>query len=64
MSLLVSLSHSRRLVLRAGYQTADTRGVSLGLGVDTGIWGLDYAFVPFADGLGDGHQLSLVWGGR
>lgn len=54
----------QRLVLRAGYQTADTRGVSLGLGVDTGVWGLDYAFVPFADGLGEAHHLSLVWGGR
>lgn len=52
-----------RLVLRAGYQSADTRDVSLGLGVFTGAWRVDYAYVPFGDGLGQAHRVSLVWSG-
>ena len=49
------------LVLRGGYQSADTRDVSLGLGVITGAWRVDYAYVPFGDGLGQAHRVSLVW---
>jgi hypothetical protein len=50
-----------RLLLRAGYQSADTRDMSLGLGVFTGAWRVDYAYVPFGDGLGQAHRVSLVW---
>ena len=51
------------LLLRAGVQTADTRGVSLGLGVPVGTWRVDYAYVPFSDGLGQAHRVGLVWSG-
>lgn len=47
------------LWLRGGYQTADTRGPALGLGLRREAWTLDYAFVPFADDLGEAHRLSL-----
>jgi len=49
----------RRLLLRAGYQTLDSRGPSVGLGLRGREWALDYAFVPLASGLGEGHRLSL-----
>lgn len=52
------------LLLRAGYQSADTRNVSLGLGVCTGPWRVDYAYVPFSSGLGQAHHLSLIWSGN
>ena len=48
-----------RLLLRAGYQTADGRDLSLGLGLRGRAWALDYAYVPLASGLGEGHRLSL-----
>lgn len=51
------------LLLRAGYQSADTHDVSLGLAVLTGPWRVDYAYVPFADGLGQAHHISLLWFG-
>ena len=51
----------RELLLRAGYQSADTRDVSLGLGVFSGPWLVNYAYVPFTDGLGQAHHISLVW---
>ena len=47
------------LLLRGGYQTADTRGLALGVGLRQEHWTLDYAFVPFARGLGEAHRLSL-----
>lgn len=47
------------LALRWGYQTAEGRGPSLGLGLVRDIWGLDYAFVPFSADLGSAHRLSL-----
>lgn len=52
----------RRLVLRAGYQTADSRNLSLGLGLRARLWSLDYAYVPLSSGLGEGHRLSLAFG--
>lgn len=52
-----------RLLLRGGYQTSDTRHLSLGLGVVTGPWRVDYAFVPFGEGLGEAHRVSLIWMG-
>jgi hypothetical protein len=50
-----------RLVLRGGYQSGDGRDASLGLGVFTGDWRVDYAYLPFGDGLGQAHRVSLVW---
>jgi hypothetical protein len=49
-----------RLVLRAGYQTGDSRGLSAGLGIQAGPWSLDYAFLPFDHGLGEAHRLGLL----
>lgn len=51
------------LVLRTGYQTSDTRSVSLGVGVFSGPWRVDYAYLPFSGGLGQAHRVSLVWHG-
>ena len=50
---------TRRLTLRAGYQTTDSRHLSAGLGLKTERWSVDYAFVPFDSGLGEAHRLSL-----
>ena len=47
------------LRLRAGYQTAENRGISAGLGLVAERWVIDYAYVPFGSGLGDAHWLSL-----
>ena len=47
------------LRLRAGYQTAENRGLSAGLGLVVKHWIIDYAYVPFESGLGDAHWLSL-----
>jgi len=47
------------LRLRAGYQTAENRGLSAGLGLAAERWVIDYAYVPFGSGLGDAHWLSL-----
>jgi hypothetical protein len=47
------------LCLRLGYQTADSRGLSGGLGLALGSWSVDYAYVPFAYGLGEAHRLSI-----
>ena len=52
-----------RLALRAGYQTTDRRDFSIGLGLETGIWSFDYAFVPFASGLGEAHRIGLRYQG-
>ncbi len=48
-----------RLRLRAGYQTAENRNLSAGLGLVAGHWIVDYAYVPFGSGLGDAHRLTL-----
>ena len=47
------------LVLRTGYQTSDTRSMAAGIGVAVGSWRVDYAFVPFADDLGEAHRVTL-----
>lgn len=52
-----------RLDLRAGYQTADNRDLSMGLGITSGSWAFDYAFVPFASGLGDAHRVGVRFSG-
>ena len=48
-----------KLDVRAGYQQADSRDLSLGLGLEGGRWDLDYAYLPFANGLGQAHRFSL-----
>lgn len=54
---------SPRLVLRTGYGTSGARGPAFGAGVSVHPWQLDYAFLPFGDGLGQAHRVSLVrWG--
>ena len=54
---------SPRLALRAGYGTAAPRRPAFGAGVSVRPWQLDYAYLPFADGLGPAHRVSLVrWG--
>lgn len=47
------------LALRLGYRTAENRHLSAGLGLLVGAWTIDYAYMPFANGLGQAHQLSL-----
>ncbi|MEE3258281.1 MAG: PorV/PorQ family protein [Candidatus Latescibacterota bacterium] len=49
-----------RLRLRAGYQNAENRSLSAGLGLITGRWVVDYAYVPFSSGLGNAHRLTLL----
>lgn len=48
-----------QLLLRGGYQSADGRGLALGLGLRRETWALDYALVPLATDLGAAHRLSL-----
>ena len=50
---------SRRLALRLGYQTAENRHISAGLGLIVGSWTVDYAYIPFSSELGEAHRLSL-----
>ena len=47
------------LHVRGGYQTSDTRSLSLGVGVGVGPWRVDYAAVPFGSGLGEAHRVTL-----
>ena len=51
------------LALRGGYQSSAGRSFSLGLGVLSGAWGIDYAYVPFDQDLGEAHRFSLRFGG-
>ena len=53
---------SASLVLRGGYQTGSRRSLSAGFGLQVRSWRIDYAFVPFASGLGQAHRLSLYRG--
>ncbi|MBI2502970.1 MAG: PorV/PorQ family protein [Candidatus Latescibacteria bacterium] len=48
-----------QFLLRGGYQSAEGRGLALGLGLRREAWALDYAFVPLAADLGNAHRLSL-----
>ncbi len=48
----------RDLAVRLGYQTGASRRLSAGVGVQRTPWGLDYAYVPLAHGLGAAHQVS------
>jgi len=49
-----------RLLVRGGYQSADTRDLTLGLGIAAGSWSVDYAFIPFSSGLGEAHRFSVL----
>lgn len=51
------------LALRLGYRTAENRHLSAGLGLLVGSWTIDYAYMPFTNGLGQAHQLSLLLAG-
>lgn len=53
---------SATLALRGGYQTGSRRSLAAGFGLRVRSWRLDYAFVPFASGLGQAHRLSLYRG--
>ena len=53
---------SATLLLRGGYQTGSRRSLSAGFGLQVRSWRLDYAYVPFASGLGQAHRLSLYRG--
>ncbi|MBX2992462.1 MAG: PorV/PorQ family protein [Bacteroidetes bacterium] len=45
---------------RAGYQLgSNARGFSTGLGVEYGMFSLDYGFAPLSSDLGSGHTFSL-----
>ena len=55
---------STTLLLRGGYQTGSRRSLSAGFGLQVRSWRLDYAYVPFASGLGQGHRLSLYRSAR
>jgi hypothetical protein len=50
-----------RFALRSGYQVGyDEKGISAGLGVRQGRFGIDYAFVPYSSDLGETHRISLA----
>ena len=52
--------YSNKVSLRLGYQTGyDSRALSAGIGIRFEFIQLDYAYVPFALGLGDSHLFSL-----
>ncbi len=55
----VEVTWAPGLAIRAGYQNADSRDLSGGIGIDIGAWTLDYAYIPFRSGLGQAHRLSL-----
>ncbi|MCX6142011.1 MAG: PorV/PorQ family protein [Ignavibacteriales bacterium] len=53
-------SYSQKVSLRFGYQTGyESRALSAGIGIRFEFIQLDYAYVPFALGLGDSHLFSL-----
>ena len=54
---------SPRLVVRTGYGTPASGRLAFGMGLTARPWQLDYAFLPFGDGLGAGHRVSLVMRG-
>ncbi len=46
--------------LRSGYQFGSTgRGLSLGGGIQYGVFGVDYGFSRLADDLGNGHTIAV-----
>lgn len=57
----VELMLNRMFAARAGYQAgSEARGLSAGIGVRHGMFGLDYGIVPLSSGLGTGHTFTLL----
>lgn len=57
----VEMEFSRSIAARGGYQFGSTgRGLSTGLGVRYAIFGVDYAYAPLSNDLGNSHTISLV----
>ena len=55
-------TYSQKVSLRLGYQTGyESRALSAGIGIQLDFIQLDYAYVPFALGLGDSHLFSLAF---
>jgi hypothetical protein len=53
-------SYKRMVALRAGYKAGyDSQGATFGLGVVYREIGLDYAFLPVSNDLGDSHRFGL-----
>lgn len=53
-------TYSQKVSLRFGYQTGyESRALSAGIGIRFEFVQFDYAYVPFALGLGDSHLFSL-----
>jgi len=53
-------SYKRMVSLRAGYKAGyDSQGATFGLGVVYHDIGLDYAFLPVSNDLGDSHRFGL-----
>jgi hypothetical protein len=53
-------THSRIVSARVGYQSGyEVRGFSFGLGVAYGLFSFDYGSIPFTDGFGNGHLITL-----
>lgn len=56
----IEATYDHFISLRAGYATGyDSRGMTAGFGVRYQFVQLDYAFIPFSLGLGDGHLFTL-----
>jgi hypothetical protein len=53
-------SYQKFLSLRLGYQTGyEIRGLSAGVGIVHEFVALDYALVPFSEGLGNAHMIAI-----
>ena len=49
------------MAVRAGYQFGSSgRGLTAGVGIRYGVFGLDYAYARLAEGLGDGHSFTVA----
>jgi hypothetical protein len=56
----IEATYGHKISLRLGYQTGyESRALSAGVGIRFGFIQFDYAYVPFALGLGDSHIFSL-----
>jgi hypothetical protein len=53
-------SYRRMFALRAGYKAGyDSQGATFGFGVVYHEIGVDYAFLPVSNDLGDSHRFAL-----
>lgn len=56
----VECKYANAVSIRLGYQSAyEVRGFSFGLGLSYDLFSFDYGSVPFSDGLGNGHLVSV-----